>query len=678
MRIAVAVVLLTLAFVCRAQAPDVAWPREAKAADGTVVTVYQPQIESWADNNLTGRAAVAVTKPGEKEPTYGVIELAARTQIDKASDVATLTNLRITKSSFPGATPEQAQAYLATLRGAVRRDSWPVSVQALQSNLAVTQARSKQKGQPVKNEPPQIVFRTSPAMLVLIDGEPVLRPVKDSALQRVINTSALILVEPQSQLHYLFALGRWWAAAVPTGEWKLVAIAPGTLEPARASLDKQYNPLDGKDADGKPQFPEGVLPQIMVATKPTELLQSRGEPQMTPIPGTELLYVSNSSNDILLHVPSQTHYVLISGRWFSSKTLQGPWSFVPGRSLPADFAKIPPDHQMGDLLVSVPDTPQSREAAIANQIPQTASVQRDVQPSPVQFDGGEPKWTPIDGTPLSYAPNTQAPVIRVDAKAYYMVQNGVWFVAVAPAGPWAVAVSVPAVIYTIPTSSPVHYVTYVRVYSSTPTTVVVGYTPGYYGTVVTTDGVVVYGTGYYYPAYIGTYWYPYPPTYGYGVGFTVGFFWGAASGGWYRPCCYGGGGVYVSHHNNINIDNSYGRWGDRAQAGQLPANRQTKQVGNTTVAKGANNNVYAGRDGEVYRRNDSGDWQKYGGRGEGWSDVGRDRPQQQPRAETRGSLDRQAQSRDTGNARAQQYRSAGGGYGGGGARMGGGGRGGRR
>jgi len=63
---------------------------------------------------------------------------------------------------------------------------------------------------------------------------------------------------------------------------------------------------------------------------------------------------------------------------------------------------------------------------------------------------------------------------------------------------------VPPLIYTIPPTSPLHYVTYVRVYSSTPTTVLVGYTSGYYGTVLTSDGVVVYGTGYTYPAYVGT------------------------------------------------------------------------------------------------------------------------------------------------------------------------------
>ncbi|MFP3786382.1 hypothetical protein, partial [Burkholderia sp. SIMBA_024] len=57
-------------------------------------------------------------------------------------------------------------------------------------------------------------------------------------------------------------------------------------------------------------------------------------------------------------------------------------------------------------------------------------------------------------------------VIRVSADSYFAVDKGVWFRAPAATGPWAVATSVPAVIYTIPTASPLHYVTYVRVYGS--------------------------------------------------------------------------------------------------------------------------------------------------------------------------------------------------------------------
>jgi hypothetical protein len=666
--------------VAWAQAPDVAWPREVKAADGTAITVYQPQVERWADNNLAGRAAVSVLRPGEKEPRYGMIELTARTQIDKSADLVTLSNLRVTKSNFPGASAEEAEKYLATLRGSVTRQSWPVSAQALQANLAIAQART-QKGLPVKNDPPQILFRTAPSMLVLVDGEPALRPAKDvPSLWRVINTTALILQEPQSKTFYLWAAGRWWSSPQVAAEWKPAGSVPEPAEKARGALAKQFDPLESKDA--------AEIGTVIVATRPTELLQSKGEPKLAPISATELLYVTNSPNDIFLVLGAQTYYVLISGRWFTSKSLEGPWGFVPGKSLPAEFSKIPPEHAMADVLISVPGTPQAREAAIANQIPQTATVQRDVQPAPVAFDGGEPQWKPVDGTPLSYAPNTQAPVIRVDPKSYYMVQNGVWFTAAAPAGPYAVATAVPPVIYSIPTSSPVHYVTYVRVYSSTPNTVFVGYTPGYYGTVTAVDGTVVYGTGYAYPVYIGTYWYPPPPTYGWGYGFTVGIFWGAAiGGGWHNPCCYGGGGgVYVSHHhhNNINIDNSYNRWGNKSQTVTGPGGKSatTRQVGQTTLAKGSgSNNVYAGRDGEVYRKNDSGQWQQYGGKGQGWSDL--DKPQrgqsaQQLPAESRQSLDRQAQSRDVGAQRAQQFHGAGGFQGGGGARGGGGGRGGGR
>src|SRR5882672_3038481 len=153
--------LLVLAFSASAwgqtAAPDVAWPREAKAADGTVITVFQPQVERWADNSLSARAAVSVLRPGEKQPRYGVIELTARTAVDKSADLVTLSAVRVTKSNFPGATEQQSAQVLAALRGAVTKTSWPVSAQALQANLAVTEARSRQTVQAVKNDPPQIL-----------------------------------------------------------------------------------------------------------------------------------------------------------------------------------------------------------------------------------------------------------------------------------------------------------------------------------------------------------------------------------------------------------------------------------------------------------------------------------------------------------------------------------------
>ena len=125
-----------------------------------------------------------------------------------------------------------------------------------------------------------------------------------------------------------------------------------------------------------------------------------------------------------------------------------------------------------------------------------------------------------------------------------------WFTAPQITGPWVIATSVPPVIYTIPASSPLHYVTYVRIYSYTPQVVYVGYTPGYLGTVVGPAGTVVYGTGYAYDPWIGSVWYPAPLTYGIAaapiynpaVGFTFGFALGLATSAWATP--YWGGAYY--------------------------------------------------------------------------------------------------------------------------------------
>jgi hypothetical protein len=206
---------------------------------------------------------------------------------------------------------------------------------------------------------------------------------------------------------------------------------------------------------------------------------------------------------------------------------------------------------------------------IANSIPQTAVVKPADAKLEVRYDGA-PKFKSIGGAKdLEYCTNSAQPVILVgQLRAYWSVSNGVWFTSTSSLGPWAVATSVPPVIYTIPTSSPIHYVTYVRVYGTGPGGVVyVGYTPGYMGTCVSPEGVVVYGTGYYYPAYVSTtVWYGYPPTYGYGAGFAcgtaTGFAFGFAAGAMMGGCwghpywgpCRGYRDV------DINTHSVYGNW----------------------------------------------------------------------------------------------------------------------
>jgi hypothetical protein len=238
-------------------------------------------------------------------------------------------------------------------------------------------------------------------------------------------------------------------------------------------------------------------------------------------------------------------YILLSGRWFVAPSAKGPWRYVAPDRLPADFARIPADSPKAAVLASVAGTPQAKAAVASNSVPQTATVNRKQAQFAATYDGN-PDFVAVQGTALTYARNAAVPVIRVDASHYYAVSNGVWFVASSPRGPWVVATSVAPAIYTIPASSPLHYVTYVRVYGVSGDSVQVGYTPGYYG-VVSTGAVVVYGTGYRCTAWVGSVWYGCPAT--------------------YAPAAYWYGAAYPV----AGAWNVYGQWGNAVVSGTAAA-----------------------------------------------------------------------------------------------------------
>jgi hypothetical protein len=554
------------------------WPREFKLPNATLL-VYQPQINSWEGNLLDFRAVVGAKPAGSDQETFGVIWATARTQVDRIARMVILEDLTLTRGNFP-TLPDNGAAYQRGLQTQVAAVSKRIiSLDRLEASLAASDT-AKPVGVPVNTTPPAILVSYTSALLISIDGEPALRPVPNSKLERVINTHALILREQGSSTFYLHVYDGWLYAGTLQGPWLPPMMFPPGIDQVAQTLAKsgQVDLIDGGNAKPKPSLANGA-PTIYVSETPTELLMFKGQPAFTPIPGTSLTWASNTANDVFFDTATSTYYLLISGRWYRSPALTGPLSYVPSTSLPADFRRIPADSPAGIVLVAVAGMPQAQEAAITNSIPQTATVPRVNGPkfTPV-FDGG-PQFRPIEGTPLQYVVNSAVPIIQVDASTYYAVQTGVWFYATALSGPWYVAPAVPTVIYTIPVTSPLHYVTYVRVYGSTAQVVYVGYTPGYLGTVVTPDGVVVYGTGYAYQPWVGAVYYAPPVTYGvmaqpvYNpmVGVTYGFAMGVATasaayawGGspYYYPTYYGGYPCCGSASANV-----YGQVGSTAYSG---------------------------------------------------------------------------------------------------------------
>jgi hypothetical protein len=499
------------------------WPREV-ASGQNVFTVYQPQLESWDGISLEAFAAVSVKTGASENLTYGILWFSARTEVDKDNRLVTLKDIAVNRVRFPSA-PGKERAYLTTIQKTIITKTRLLALDRLEAMKAILEAEERATEQEVRNDPPAIFFSQAPALLVYIDGEPAYRPVKGVALERIINTRPLILRGAAGK-HYLHLMDGWMESASLEGPWTVAQqVSPELAKAAKdAVASGQVDMLSGQ-SDPKspaPSLARVAPPFIQVVNFPAELIVSDGPPKFVPIEGTQLQYAENTTGHVFWNAGDKKTYVLISGRWFSGEAANGPWTYVPGGKLPADFARIPDSSPKENVKASVPGTAQSLEALIADSIPQTAAINRkQARMDPPKFDG-TPQWKPIEGTALEYAINTAWPVIRVEANSFYAVENGVWFTARSLAGPWRVADSVPPAIYSIPPSSPLYNITFVKVYRSTPELVFVGYTPGYYGTCVShgSGPVLVFGTGYQYTPWVGNVWYGPPLTYGYGSALT--------------------------------------------------------------------------------------------------------------------------------------------------------------
>lgn len=534
------------------------WPRTLDF-HGTRYEVYQPQIDDWAGNRINGRMAIAIG-PDNGQPIYGVANFSANADIDKTNNEVHLTQLQISRVQIP-TNPGKAASVREQFASRLPAEL-TVRLSELQLSYTASKQLSSLKAMPVKNTPPRIFVETSPTVLVLIDGDPVLKAVPQvEGWQRVINSRALILRGTDGDYH-LNAAGYWYTSRSLSDGWRPESPSRGLLTVAAAAAHQA--PVDPLLVKGAARAP--AAPALIVSSQPAELVLLQGPAQMRPVQGTNLLSVNNADHALFMLPSDNRCYLLLSGRWFSAPQLSGAWRYVPGDKLSPDFARIDVHDPQAGVLASVPGTPQAKEALIAATIPQTATVSRTKATLRVDYIGGSPRFDRIAGTSLRYATNTSVPVLQLTSNEYYALSNAVWFTASAPQGPWHVAVSVPPSIYTIPPESPLHYVTYVQIYGTTPDTVVVGYTPGYLGMVAGPDGTVVYGTGYTYPpTIVDNTWVGYPPTYGYNAALdtAAGFAFGFAVADMWGPEPYWGpyAGFPYSRGVDINRVNVYNNWG---------------------------------------------------------------------------------------------------------------------
>jgi hypothetical protein len=678
-------------------AADPGWPRVIEREEGKLV-YYQPQIDQWKDyQELAFRVAFAVTPKGRDKSVPGIASIHATTVVDKDARTVVLKDMRFEDIRFPSLDEATEKRAGDRIRALFPLKGMTVSLDRLLA--ALPEARPAAPTATLNTEPPRIFVSEAPAILLFVDGDPILAPIEGTNLKFVVNTNWDLFKNEATSRFYLLDEPTWLTADALDGSWTATKNLPRDMAnlPSGQNFDdvKKFVPAPATDA--KPR-------KVFFSSKPAELISFDGKATWVAIAGTPLSYAKNTESDVFLQTDEKQYYFLVSGRWFRAKSFKGPWTYASA-NLPKDFSQIPRKGPKGDVLASVPGTQEAADAVLLAQVPTTAVVNKEEAEKAVavKYDG-EPKFAQIQQTTMSYATNTQDKVVKI-GDLYYLCFQGVWFMSTTASGPWKTCDSVPKEIYTIPPSSPVYNVTYVTVSNPTATTVTTSYTDGYMGMFVvgmTVGACVVYGTGWYYPPYLwyGPYPYPiyrpYPYAYGYGAwynpatgryghaGAVYGPYGMAGGAGWYNPSTgrygraatvqtpWGGRTVSGSYNPWTGVATGrtggwspYGSWGSSAvQRGNdwAVSNRvsnsqgtvrqtYTSEGGSMTkvrtdqgtvrVGQDANNNMYAGKDGNVYKKDSSGGWSKY--ENGGWNSV--DKPQTQGQPKTS-----QAQTREAGSA----------------------------
>lgn len=703
---------------------DGGWPRAYATPSGGRILVYQPQVAEWADQkHMVAYAAVSWQPKSAAKPSLGTIKVEADTTVAKADRLVRFSTLKITETNFPQVAREQIRELTDEIEKAIPHEERIIGLDRVLASVDTSKIIPKEVTGVVA-EPPVIFYSETAAVLVNIDGDPIWSQIKENDLKFAVNTNWDLFQHEPTKTFYLRDNQSWLKATDVKGPWQ----PAGKLPPSFSKLPADENWKDVKAS--LPGKPHGRTPTVFVSTTPAELILVRGKPSYLLVSGSKLLWLSNTESDVFRLGQSGTVYYLVAGRWFSAPDFKGPWTFATP-SLPDDFDRIPLEHPRSRVLASVPGTQQAAEAVLLAQVPQTARVNKKELKAPEVAYQGDPKFEPIPSTTVARAANTDKDIIKV-GDLYYMCFQGVWFVAKAAEGPWEVTSTVPKQIYEIPASSPSHNVTYVTVEDDDDKDewVTFATVAGYTGVMVAW-GCAVWGTGYYYPPYWGfyggyPYYYPFYPTYGYGAYYNP---WTGAYGRTavaYGP--YGGAGVSARYNPRTGTysrgaaawgpygargygeaynprtgaygqtrqgSGVYGSWGStavqrgddwvqtsrvtnratgnttrvtRTDEGGAAISRRGTASGGGTIARTGEGDIYAGHDGNVYRK--QGDsWQKY--ENGSWGGVERPQPTQaqrdaaQQRADsardraasspTTSQLNRDAAARTQGTQRTRDY-----------------------
>lgn len=632
------------------------YPRIERFEQGTVQVDF-PTLDAWPDFRLLKAwLPVEVTLNGDSNPRIGSAYVQATTDIDFDQRTVAIADLKVLKTRFTDEDQTGVRSSLISKAFQGRESIVPLDVllRLLPDDFVIPGPATNT---PTLNfEPPAIVVSEKPLKLLSIDKEPVKAPLAGTDLEYVVNTNWNVFYYQPDEQWYVLNDDAWQHNNyLADGGWTTTDSLPADFD--KLAMNDEWTEIQ-KALPAR--LPEKPPMDFMISLEATELILLDGAPRLSPIGETGISYVSNTQSD--LFKSGGYWYFLVSGRWFSNVSLSGNWQAV--KDLPDTFSQIPPKHQKGHVLYSVPGTRQAKLALIEAALPHRVSVAKGATADLDATWVGDPRFEAIENTQLQRGLNTPFQIIKHN-NFYYLCYEGAWYFSESPYGAWKVAMQVPDEIYRIPASDPAYNVTFVKLepeQAETRDHVNYSYSSGYKGS-FSTRVSVVYGTGWHYPSSVywdsanGPAYWNHPRTYGYNIGYhPVGAYYGYRGGyygrwgygpyrGWGAYGPYGGWGytrtTMTIESPTVNYTQGYGSaWegplqttpGDPSRSKEqgleqyLPKKKAdgtekfvhtdkttgTARISAASLYAGAtlSSNRYSGPDGKVYQREDK-EWRHY-------------------------------------------------------------------
>jgi len=167
-----------------------------------------------------------------------------------------------------------------------------VGVEEVRGNTQASE--ESKKTVEVKTDPPPIFFSTRPAILLTVQGDPVLGPIKGLQLKFVVNANWDLFFVPRGSRYYLLVDKVWLTTDSLSGSWTAAEKLPAELR--KLPSGENWDHVQKAVAAWVPG--NSKAPKVFYAAEPAELIAFAGEPVYKKIAGTELSYATNTDSRV--------------------------------------------------------------------------------------------------------------------------------------------------------------------------------------------------------------------------------------------------------------------------------------------------------------------------------------------------------------------------------------------